>query len=91
MLKQVINFISGATTEDIDAIIEAIKSRRNQIHTQKAQSFAIGDEVSFKGRYGRTETGTVTKVKVKYVIVDTGSARWNVPGSHLTKTEKAVA
>lgn len=91
MLKQVINFISGASTEDINEIVDAIKSRRNQIHTQKAQMFAVGDQVSFKGRYGRTETGTVTRVKVKYVIVDTGSARWNVPGSHLTKTEKAVA
>ena len=91
MLKQVINFISGASTEDINAIVDAIKSRRNQIHTQKAQMFAVGDQVSFEGRYGRTETGTVTRVKVKYVIVDTGSARWNVPGSHLTKTEKAVA
>lgn len=91
MLKQVINFISGASTEDINEIVDAIKSRRNQIHTQKAQMFAVGDQVSFKGRYGRTETGTVTKVKVKYVIVDTGSARWNVPGSHLTKVAKAVA
>jgi len=91
MLKQVIKFISGASTEDINAIVDAIKSRRNQIHTQKAQMFAVGDQVSFKGRYGRTETGTVTRVKVKYVIVDTGSARWNVPGSHLTKTEKEVA
>ena len=91
MIKDVIKFIHGASTQDINLIIDAVKLRRNQMHTQMAQSFRIGDRVSFKGRYGRTETGTVTKVKVKYVIVDTGSARWNVPGSHLTKTEKAVA
>ena len=89
MIKDVIKFIHGASTQDINLIIDAVKLRRNQMHTQMAQSFKIGDRVSFKGRYGRTETGTVTKVKIKYVVVDTGMARWNVPGNHLTKVNKA--
>ena len=89
MIKNVIQFIHGASPEDINLIIDAVKLRRNQMHTQKAQSFRIGDKVSFKGRYGRTETGTVTKVKIKYVVVDTGMSRWNVPGNHLTKVNKA--
>ena len=38
MIKQVIKFIHGATTEDINLIIDAIKLRRNQIHTSKAQT-----------------------------------------------------
>lgn len=89
MIKDVIKFIHGASTQDINLIIDAVKLRRNQMHTQKAQSFKIGDTVSFTGRYGRTETGTVTKVKIKYVVVDTGMSRWNVPGNHLTKVNKA--
>ena len=91
MIKDVIKFIHGASTQDINLIIDAVKLRRNQMHTQMAQSFRIGDTVSFRGRYGRTETGTVTKVKVKYVVVDTGMARWNVPGNHLTRMKKEVA
>ena len=87
--KDVIKFIHGASSEDVDLIVQAIKYRRNQLHTQKAQSFRIGDTVSFTGRYGRMETGKVTKVKVKYVVVDTGMSRWNVPGNHLTKVNKS--
>ena len=87
--KDVIKFIHGASSEDVDLIVQAIKLRRNQLHTQKAQSFRVGDTVSFTGRYGRTETGKVTKVKIKYVVVDTGMSRWNVPGNHLTKVNKA--
>jgi len=89
MIKDVIKFIHGASTQDINLTIDAVKLRRNQMHTQMAQSFKIGDKVSFTGRYGRTETGTVTKVKIKYVVVDTGMSRWNVPGNHLTKVNKA--
>ena len=89
MIKDVIKFIHGASTQDINLIIDAVKLRRNQMHTQMAQSFKIGDKVSFTGRYGRTETGTVTKVKIKYVVMDTGMSRWNVPGNHLTKVNKA--
>lgn len=85
MIKNVIQFIHGASPEDINLIVAAVKLRRNQHHFQQAQSFRIGDTVTFQGRYGRTETGTVTKVKIKYVSVDTGTSRWNVPGSHLTK------
>ena len=91
MIKDVIKFIHGASTQDINLIIDAVKLRRNQMHTQKAQSFKIGDRVSFRGRYGRTETGTVTKVKIKYVVVDTGMSRWNVPGNHLTLAQKETA
>jgi len=29
-------------------------------------------------------------VKVKYLIVDTGMARWNVPGNNLTKIKETA-
>jgi len=49
------------------------------------------DRVSFQGRHGRTEVGTVEKVKIKYVLVRTDAGqRWNVPGSHLTLIKEAV-
>jgi ribosomal protein L35AE/L33A len=89
-LEKVIDTIYKLNNEDLNTVIDAIKLRRNQIHTQQAQTFKVGDTVSFKGRYGRTETGTVTKVKIKNVVVDTGSVRWNVPGNLLTKGRKVA-
>jgi len=89
-LEKVIDTIYKLNNEDLNTVIDAIKLRRNQIHTQQAQTFKVGDTVSFKGRYGRIETGTVTKVKIKNVVVDTGSVRWNVPGNLLTKGRKVA-
>ena len=60
--------------------------RRNQLHFADAQSFRVGDRVSFAGRHGSTLKGVVEKVKIKYILVRTdGGTRWNVPGSHITK------
>jgi ribosomal protein L35AE/L33A len=89
-LEKLIDTIYKLNNEDLNTVIDAIKLRRNQIHTQQAQTFKVGDTVSFKGRYGRTETGTVVKVKIKNVVVDTGSVRWNVPGNLLTKARKVA-
>jgi len=89
-LEKLIDTIYKLNNKDLNTVIDAIKLRRNQIHTQQAQTFKVGDTVSFKGRYGRTETGTVTKVKIKNVVVDTGSVRWNVPGNLLTKERKVA-
>jgi starvation-inducible outer membrane lipoprotein len=51
----------------------------------------IGQRVSFQGRRGITEKGTVRKIKIKYVLVETDRGqRWNVPGSHLTQIKEAV-
>ena len=76
---------------ELSSIIETVKLRRNQLHFQDAHSLKFRDRVSFKGRHGRTETGTVEKVKIKYVLVKTDAGqRWNVPGSHLTLIKEGV-
>jgi len=80
-------------TDELNQVIDAVKLRRNQLHSLDARSLKVGDRVSFQGRYGRTEKGTVEKIKIKYVLVRTDSGtRWNVPGSHLTpiKTKEAI-
>ena len=92
-LNKLITDIGVLNNDELNKVIEAVKLRRNQLHFQDAHSFKIGDRVSFQGRYGRTEKGTVDKVKIKYVLVRTDSGvRWNVPGSHLTRIKsKEVA
>ena len=83
-LEKLIDTVYKLNSQDLNTVIEAVKVRRNQLHTQQAQTFRVGDTVSFTGRYGRVEKGTVIKIKIKNVVVDTGSVKWNVPGNLLT-------
>ena len=76
---------------ELSSIIESVKLRRNQLHFKNAHSLRIGQRVSFQGRRGITEKGTVRKIKIKYVLGETDRGqRWNVPGSHLTQIKEAV-
>ena len=85
-VKTIVEAIFKMESRDLSAVVEAVKLRRNQLHTTDAHSLRIGERVSFQGRHGRTEKGVVEKIKIKYVLVRTDSGtRWNVPGSHLTK------
>ena len=85
-LQKIITDISEMESTDLSAVVEAVKMRRNRLHFTDAQSFRVGDRVSFAGRHGSTLKGVVEKVKIKYILVRTdGGTRWNVPGSHLSK------
>ena len=92
-LNKLIQDIGVLNNDELNKVVEAVKLRRNQLHFQDAHNLKFRDRVSFQGRHGRTETGTVEKVKIKYVLVRTDAGqRWNVPGSHLTSIkEKANA
>ena len=92
-LQKTISDIYKMNGTDLSAVVDAVKLRRNQLHTTDAHSLKIGERVSFQGRHGSTLKGVVEKIKIKYVLVRTDSGqRWNVPGSHLTSIkEKANA
>ena len=92
-LNKLIQDVSVLNNDELNKVVEAVKLRRNQLHFQDAHSLKFNDRVSFQGRNGITEIGTVEKVKIKYVLVRTDRGqRWNVPGSHLTLIkEKANA
>ena len=78
---------------ELSSIIETVKLRRNQLHFADAHSLRVGQRVSFQGRHGITEKGTVRKIKIKNVLVETDRGqKWNVPGSHLTqiKVKEAI-
>ena len=85
------NEIFNMNSEELESVIETVKLSRNQVHFKNAHSLRVGDRVSFQGRRGITEKGTVKKIKIKYVLVETDRGqRWNVPGSHLTQLKEAV-
>ena len=90
-LNKMIEDIYTLNSEEISQVVAAVKLRRNQLHFASAHSLRVGQRVSFQGRGGITEKGTVEKIKIKYVLVRTDRGqRWNVPGSHLTQIKEAV-
>ena len=92
-LNKMIQDIYVLNNDELNKVVEAVKLRRNQLHFTDAHNLKFRDRVSFQGRHGIKETGTVEKVKIKYVLVRTDRGqRWNVPGSHLTliKSKEAV-
>ena len=76
--------VSKMSLEDVKMVSERLNMQRTFIGKQTIRTLTKGDRVSFNGRRGLTE-GTVLKVNIKNVVVDTGNTRWNVPASMLTK------
>ena len=76
--------VSKMSLEDVKLVSERLNMQRTFIGKQTIRTLMKGDKVSFNGRRGLTE-GTVLKVNIKNVVVDTGTTRWNVPASMLTK------
>jgi len=76
--------VSKMSLEDVKMVSERLNMQRTFIGKQTIRTLMKGDKVSFNGRRGLTE-GVVMKVNIKNVVVDTGSTRWNVPASMLTK------
>lgn len=85
VLKNVVDGINKLDDSDISAVIQAVKQRQTVLSVKSAGSFNPGDKVSFSGRRG-SYTGTVKKVNIKYVVVDTDQGpTYKVPGSMLRK------
>ena len=90
-LNKMIQDVGVLNNDELNKVIEAVKLRRNQLHSIQAHSLKIGQRVSFQGRHGITEKGVVERIKIKYVLVRTDRGqRWNVPGAHLTIIKEAV-
>jgi hypothetical protein len=70
--------------EDLEAISQAIRYRRTQLSKEAKRSMAPGVAVKFyHPRQGRDITGTVNRIKQKYILVDTAQGRYNVPANLL--------
>lgn len=77
--------ISGVfTNDDLNSIVDAIKYARAQLTKQNKRTFRLGDQVKFtSNRNGLTYVGTVRKVKIKYILVNTPGGLFNVPANML--------
>lgn len=72
------------SVEEIRDLFDAIRLRQTFLGNKTIRALAIGDDVSYEGKYGHTK-GRVKKINRKYVVVDTPNGSWRVPATMLTK------
>lgn len=69
---------------ELESVISAVKFARAKLAKQNKRAFQLGDSVKFtSNRNGVTYVGTVRKVKIKYVLVNTNGGLFNVPANML--------
>jgi len=72
------------TNDELTSIIDAVKFARAQLTQRTKRSLMLGDAVKFtSNRNGMTYRGTVRKIAIKYITVDTGSVLFKVPANML--------
>lgn len=91
-LVDILNQILTMDSSDINKIVEAVKMRRDQLHFKSTQNFKAGDRVEFtSSRTGAVLAGTVSRVKIKYVVVNCDNGQtWNIPGGMLRPIQQKV-
>jgi len=72
------------TNDQLTSIGDAIRFARANLVRQTKRQLTIGSKVKFtSNRNGMTYLGTVDKIKIKFVLVNTPQGRYNVPASML--------
>ena len=90
MEKEIEAIFALDDTYEVSQVIDAIKQKQNYLAGQARRNFVAGDTVQFTSRNGSTYTGTVDKIKQKYILVTVkGNSgypmRYNVPATMLSK------
>jgi len=90
-IQRAIEHIMNLTSSyELNEVINAVKLKQNYLASQARRNFVKGDTVEFTSRNGSTYTGTVDKIKQKYILVvvkgNSGyPMRYNVPATMLSK------
>jgi hypothetical protein len=80
------------TNVELSSMIDAVKWKRATLAKLTKAALKLGDTVRFtSSKTGRTMVGTVTKIAIKYVTVDTGFGAWRVPANMLQISDKEYA
>ena len=89
-VQTAVTAIRNTNRDELEQIIAAVKLQQTFLAKQTARKFAVGEAVSFKDKQGRTVVGTVRKVNIKTVLVDSPTqGRWKVTASMLRSLEGA--
>lgn len=72
------------TNTELDSIIDAVKFARSVLAKQNKREFRVGSSVKFYStKRDQTYFGTVRKIAIKYITVDTGQVLFKVPANML--------
>jgi len=72
------------TNDELVSIGDAIRFARAQLTHQTKRSLTIGSTVKFtSAKRGMTVTGTVSKIAIKYITVNSPQGAWRVPANML--------
>lgn len=67
---------------DISSIVETIKYVRSRNARLNLRTFRVGDAVQFtSSRSNQTVRGTVKKIAIKNIVIDTPQGAWRVPAN----------
>ena len=70
------------TDADINSIVDAVKYRRAQLSRRNTALFRVGDAVQFtSSRSNQTVKGTVKKIAIKNIVIDTALGAYRVPAN----------
>lgn len=86
-IKQINSAIMFGTwsNEELNSIVDAVKFARSCLSKTVKYTIRTGSQVKFtSSKTGRTMSGTVEKVAIKFATVATPQGRWKVPMNMLT-------
>lgn len=69
--------------EELRTIWDTVKLANQRASMLKARNFMVGDKVKFTGRGGRRYEGTVTKIAIKNLVINTPAGSYRVPANML--------
>ena len=74
----------GFTNDQLSSIIDAVKFARSQVAAKTKRQLTVGSSVRFtSSKTGMVVAGTVNKIAIKYVTVNTQQGMWRVPANML--------
>jgi hypothetical protein len=77
--------LNGYSNAELNELGEAIKYARTQLGREVKRSIRVGDSVEFvDSRVGYRHSGSVVKINIKYVHVNTPKGTYRVPANMLT-------
>jgi|6_EtaG_2_1085325.scaffolds.fasta_scaffold64519_1 hypothetical protein len=82
-LDMIINLIPTATYDQVRVISGQLKIHREMLNKQSISKFKVFDKVTFEHNNENIE-GTITKIKIKRIAVNTNRGNWDVPANMLT-------
>ena len=84
--NDIVSALMGGTlnNDELEQIAQALKFARSQVGNQIKRQLRPGVSVKFyHPKQNFYVTGTVNRIKQKYILVDTAGGRYNVPANLL--------